>query len=232
LSVIGILLQLAYRLHRHFIAGWSVARWLGTILVLASLGLLVARRAVTWDVILLAVLSAIYLATLVWAGRKRYVHFRPAPSAETLLGRAPATPALGPEELVPIQAGGTFTVHGQEQYYVDLDADYESVRSREHIILAQIPPSRFLGLGSWPDHELGYWYIFFQPAMLRQIRVGYLHFGSQPRLAVEVVYSPDDEVHTPVYLVSKAELLRRIWDDLMRDAPSDLYRSPSTTPGS
>jgi hypothetical protein len=225
LSAIGILLQLSYRLHRHFVAGWSLGRWLGTLLVVAGLTVLIAQRSITWQVILVTVLFLTYLGILLWAGRKGYVHFRTSPSAETLLRQTLAKAPLLPEELVPVRAGGLFTVEGQDQYYVDLEANYESVRSREHIVLARVRFSRFLLLGSWPDYELGCWYIFFQPSMLRQIRAGYLHFGHQPRLAIEIVYTPDEETRHTVYLASEAALLRRIWEDLMQDAPPDVNAS-------
>jgi hypothetical protein len=222
LSAMGILLQLAYRLHRHFAGGWSVARWLGTLLALAAVVMLFVRRSVTWDVILIAALFSIYVLFLLWAGRKGYVHFRTSAAAANDLKQAPANPPLQPEEKVPVWACGPFTVHGQDQYYVDLQAGYESVRSREHIVMARIDASRFLLLGSWPEHELGWWYIFIQPAMLRQIRIGYLHFGRQPRLALEIVYAPDQETRRTAYLASEATLLRRIWEDLRQDAPSEV----------
>jgi hypothetical protein len=222
LSAIGILLQLAYRLHRHFAGGWSLARWFGTLLILAVLAMLLARRSITWDIILMAVLFSIYVAILLWAGRKGHVHFQALASAANLLRQAPAKPPLQPEERVPVRAGGSFTVKGQDHYYVDLEADYESVRSREHIVLARARASHFLLLGSWPDYELGWWYIFFQPAMLCQIRSGYLHFGPRPQLALEIVYTPDQETRHTVYLASDAILLRRIWEDLMQDAPPEV----------
>jgi hypothetical protein len=222
LSVMGILLQLAYRLHRHFVAEWSLARWLGTALVLTFLAVLIFQRSAAWDVILLAALLFAYLAIMLWAGRKGYLHFSPSLQAEALLGRVPGPPPLEREELVPVRAAGLFTVHGREQHYVDLDADYESVSSREHIVLARVNASRFLWLGGWPDHEVGHWYVFFQPDMLRQVRAGYLYFGPQPRLAIEVVYAPDGETRHSIYLASEPAVLRRIHDDLMRDAPQEV----------
>jgi hypothetical protein len=219
LSVIGILLQLAYRLHRHFIAAWSLARWLGTVLVVAGLVVLIAHRSVTWGVILIAVLFFLYAVAIFWASRKHYLQFVASPSARALLRRQTGASTLEPGELVPVRAAGWFTVHGQEQYYVNLDAEYESVHSREHIVLAQVPFSRFLWLGKWPGHETGHWYMFIEPTMLRQVRAGYLHFGSQPQLAIEIVYSSGEEIRHSAYLASEAAVLRRIWEDLMRDAP-------------
>jgi hypothetical protein len=221
LSVIGFILQLAYRLRRHFVGAWSLARWLGIILVLACMAVLIAQRSFTWIVILLAAVLLVYVGMLIWAGQKRYVYFSASPAAESLLRRVPPAPPLEPEELVPVRAGGSFNVHGQEQHYMNLEAKYESVRSREHIVLARVTPSRFLWLGGWPDDEIGHWYVFFQPDMIQRIRAGYLHFGSEPWLAIEIVYAPDDESRQSVYLASEDVLLRRIWDDLARDAPSE-----------
>jgi hypothetical protein len=222
LSVIGILMQLAYRLHRHFIGGWSVARWLGMLLFLAGVALLAVRRSITWEVILVTALFLGYVGILAWAGSKGYIHFRASVDAEALVRHAPPGPPFYPEERVPVRASGLFTVEGRDQAYVDLDADYESVDSREHIILARVHPSRFLLLGTWPDYELGWWYIFFQPAILRQIRAGHLHFGRRPRLALKILYMADEETRQVIYLASEVPLLRRIWGDLMRDAPPEV----------
>jgi hypothetical protein len=221
LSVIGIFLQLSYRLQRHFIAGWSLARWVSTLLFVAGLATLIAQRSITWQIILMAGVFLIQGGMLIWAGRKGFVHFRDATDAEALVHRAPMAAPLRPEELVPVQVSGLCFVEGKEQYYVDLAADYESVRSREHIVLARVYPSRFLLLGSWPDYELGWWYIFFQPSMLQRIRVGHLHFGRQPRLALQIVYAPDEETRQTIYLAAEAASLRRIWEDLKRDMSPD-----------
>ena len=226
MSAIGVLLQLAYRLRRHFVASWSVARWLGTILAVAGVVLLIVQQAATWDVILVAALFLIYGVLMLWAGRKGFVHFQASPAAERHLERAPAASPLEAEERVSVRAAGPFTVHGQDQYYVDLEAEYETVRSREHIVLAHVANSGFLWVGSWPEDEVGHWYIFFQPEMLCQLRVGYLSFGHQSQLAIEIVYSPDGDSRQAVYLASEAIRLRQIWSDLLRDAPSDV-RAPT-----
>jgi hypothetical protein len=221
LSVLGVVLQLAYRLRRHFCLGWSLARWLGLLLVIAALVMLIRWWPYLWPAGLLAGLLLLHIVVLIWASRRGYVRFVVMPEARTLLHDMPPDPPLRVEELVPLRASGWFTVEGKDQYYVDLAADFETVGTREHIVLARVYPSRFLLLGNWPEYELGWWYIFFQPAMIHKIAVGHLHFGPRSRLAIQVVYTPDEQTQQTIYFTfDGAEALNRVWDDLLRDAPS------------
>jgi hypothetical protein len=118
----GSLLQLAYDLHRHFLVGWSLARWLGVLLFCAGLAILIDRRAFTWQVILVATLLLSHILVQFWAGRKGFLHFRASSHAEAIVRQAQMEPSLQPEELVPVRVAGLFAVEGKEQYYVDLDA--------------------------------------------------------------------------------------------------------------
>jgi hypothetical protein len=114
-------------------------------------------------------------------------------------------------------------VEGKEQHYVDLEADFETVGTREHIILGRVLPSKFLVVGHWSYVELGWWYIFMRPAMLRELGVGLLYFGAEPLEALRVVYAPQPEVEQTVYLTFEDDTaLKRVWDDLLLDAPADL----------
>jgi hypothetical protein len=220
LSAIGVTLQVAYRLRRHFWLGWSLARWLGMVLAGAGLVVLFRYWFRPWSVALVAGALLCYLLFLVWAGRRGYIHFEASPDAQSLFPDAPAAPALGKEELLPVRASGWFTVEGKSQYYVDLEADFETVGTREHIILARVYPSRFLLLGGWPPQEIGWWYAFFQPTMIQQLAAGRLHFGARARLALQVVYLAHDQRPQMVHLTFENALaLRRVWDDLLRDAP-------------
>lgn len=224
LRVIGVLFQLSYLLRRHLLGGWSLARWLGLGILAAAVAILIDGRAITWQVIALAVLLLAYVALLVWASRRGFVHFQPAEEVRLNVERALSHPPLRPEELVPVRASGWCTVQGSDQYYVNLEAEYESFSSREHAVLARVYPSRFLLLGSWPKYEVGWWYIFFQPAMLRQVQAGLLYFGSRARPALQIVYAPDEESTQTAYLASDPGHLRRIWQDLQRDAPPEVER--------
>lgn len=132
-----------------------------------------------------------------------------------------------------MRASGWFTVEGKNQYYMDLDADYMTVATREHIVLARVHPSRFLAVGEWPFHELGWWYIFFRPTMIRRVEVGTLHFGPEPAHGLQVIYAPDKETEMAIYLTSdKVGVLQRIWNDLLVDAPAGVVLSgPGDWPG-
>ncbi len=218
MSAIGLILQLAYRLRRHFLLGWSLSRWPGLLLIVATLWALVRWWLQPWPAAFLAGLLLAYALALAWADRQGYVRFVAIANTEPVLGDTTSPPPLGKQELVPTRASGWFTVEGQDQYYVDVEADFETVGTREHIVLGRVYPSRFLLLGQWPQEELGWWYIFFQPAMIQEMRLGYLHFGSRPHVALRVTYALDEDTQQKVYFTfDDLVTLRRVWDDLMRD---------------
>ena len=194
-----------------------MGRWLGVLLFLAAAGVLVRSRMADWPLAAaFGVLFLAYSGILYWARRQRYVHFRP----EALLNDPPPPAGLDMAGLIPIRAGGWFTVEGKRQYYVNLDADYQTVPSREHIVLGRVYPSRFLLLGRWLEQEIGWWYIFFEPAMIRKVQVGHLHFGARPRLAVQLTYGPDVKTLETIYLTfDNLTTLEQVWADLTVDAP-------------
>jgi hypothetical protein len=227
LSWRGITLLLAYRLRRHFWGGWSMGRWLGVLLLLAVAGVLIGSRLADWPLAAaLGALFLVYAGILVWARQRRYIYFRPlAPGVAAwpgeLLADDPPPPAgLDMADLIPIRASGWFTVEGMRQYYVDLDADYQTVPSREHMILARVYPSRFLLLGRWPGREIGWWYIFFEPAMVRRVQVGHLHFGARPRPAVQLTYGPDVKTQETILVAfDNLTAFKKVWADLIVDTP-------------
>jgi hypothetical protein len=131
--------------------------------------------------------------------------------------------------MVPVRASGRFSVEGKTQTYLDLGADFQTVETREHIVLARVHPSQFLLLGHWPEYELGWWYAFIKPTTIVALRVGHLHFGLRPRPAIQVVSAPDEETQEITYLTAAdLQTLKRIWSDLVQDAPPDALPVPST----
>lgn len=197
-----------------------MGRWLGALLLLAAAGVLIGSRMARWPLAAaVGVLFLAYAGILYWAMRRRYIHFAPD---EALLDDRPPFAGLDMADLIPTRASGWFTVEGKRQYYVDLDADYQTVPSREHIVLARVHPSRFLLVGRWLEWEIGWWYIFFEPAMIRQMRLGHLYFGARPRPAVRLTYRPDVKTIETIHLAfDNLAALRQVWADLMVDAPPD-----------
>jgi hypothetical protein len=192
---------------------------MGTLLVATGLGVAIIWWPRFWLAAPFGLLWLLFLALIGWAARQKYVLFVPLRHEETL-PQANSLPALRAEELVPVRASGWFTVEGKDQYYVDVEADFETVRTREHIILGRVHPSRFLLVGSWPEWELGWWYIFFQPKTILEMSLGQLQAGRGVRLALRVVYATNEQGQQTIFLAcDDLDAMRRIWDDLLRDAP-------------
>jgi hypothetical protein len=223
-----LILRIAYRLRRHFWLAWPLSRWLGLLLAGICVWALFGWRPFPWAALIPGSLYLAYLLTLTWAGRRGYLRFEPvageatAGAKNTLQTSATLSP-LGVQEMAPTRASGWFTVEGKNQYYIDLEADFETVGTREHIVLARVHRSRFLLFGQWPEYETGWWYIFFQPDMIQDMRLGHLHFGAQPRLALRIIYAPNGNTEEAAYLTFDDDVvLRRVWDDLLWDAPPDV----------
>ncbi|MGC9333075.1 MAG: hypothetical protein ACP5JJ_02935 [Anaerolineae bacterium] len=222
MNVPGIVLPLAYRLSRHFWLGWTLARWFGLLILALGVWALIYCWPAPWPPVAAVTLLIVYVGTLAWARRTGYVRYARLPDGEQQLEEQKTPPPLRKEELVPARVSGWFTVEGRNQYYVDVEADFETVGTREHIVLGRIHPSRFLVLGNWPEYELGWWYVFFRPEMIRKVDVGQLISSPRPQRALRVVYTPDNETEQMVYLTTNdSTSLRRIWDDLLRDAPQE-----------
>jgi hypothetical protein len=109
----------------------------------------------------------------------------------------------------------------QERYFVDVEAAVETVATREHIVMGRILPTRFLLVGRRPESDAGWWYIFFQPATIQEIRSGRLTFGVRTHPALRIEMAPNAETRQTIYLAfDDLDSLRRVWDDLALDAPA------------
>jgi len=219
MSLTGLVLQFSYRLQRHIRFGMPLARWLGLLLLVVAGWSLYRWWPFAWQAALLIGLFLGYFFVLAWAARSGYVRFTPGPDGSSGSERTPdPPPPLRPEELVPVRASGWFTVEGQDQYFVDVEAGVETVKTREHIVMGLIRPTRFLLLGRWPKRDTGWWYIFFQPSTIHEIRPGRLTFGARSRPALRIVYAPDADTVQTLYLAFDDPVtLRRVWDDLRLD---------------
>jgi len=144
------------------------------------------------------------------------------------------------DRLMLLRATGQFEVEGKEQDFTELQAYFRTFATREHAVMAIVPPSQLLLFANWPDHEIGMWYIFFKNTDLRRIEPGKLYFGSRPRPALRLSLeqevlpetSPLDvwggyrsgqpkikKVKRTIYLsFDTAEERQRVLADLMADA--------------
>jgi hypothetical protein len=218
LRAIGVILKVAYRLRRHYWFGLPLTQWLALLMILAVVSALIRWRSSPWPAVVLAGLFLAYASALIWASQRGYAHFVALPDADDPPRTAPSPQAN--HESVPMRATGWFEVEGDKRYHVDLEADFETAGTREHIVMGRISPSRFLLFGRWPKRDLGWWYIFFQPGMIREMRRGTLHHGLRSRPAIGLVYAPDATARQTVYLAfSDMQALHRVWDDLLLDAP-------------
>jgi hypothetical protein len=215
LDLTGIVLQFAYRLRRHLLSGWYLSRWL-TLLGLAAVVVAAVRSWPNpWPIAAVGGLFVVYVAVLAWASRLGYLRFKPGLDPADPFHHVTPVPAPKALEQLPVRASGLFSVEGEDQYYVDLDADFQTAATEEHMVLARVHPSRFLLLGRWPKFELGWWYIFFLPDMIESVTMGYLHFGPQTRVALRVVYLPGEKARETAYLTAEdPAVLRRICETL------------------
>jgi hypothetical protein len=220
LSIKGMILRSTYQLRRHLWAEWPLSRWLGLLFLAAITGSLLVAWLRPWATVLLGLLYVFYLLILSWASRRAYIYYESLSSVAALRQDAPNDPPLRPEELVPVRASGWFSVEGEDRYYVDLEADFETVATREHILLGRVRPSKFLLLGNWSVDELGWWYVFFQPAMVSEMDIGLLYFGPEPQQVLKLSYTVDTKTEQTIYLSFGSDAaLRRVWTDIIQDAP-------------
>ena len=220
MAFLGLILKVSYRLHRLRLGGQPLNRWL---FFLSLLGIpavavdLVESGPIADAAVILACLSL--MLALLWVGRTRYLIFKRAehPSSTTLTTDGPQ---LAPEEKVPVWASGHFEVSGMRRYFVEARAYFETVETREHIIIAWMPHRSLLGLAASPREEVGLWYVFFMPANIQEIEVGKVHFGLRPRPALKVVYHSESSSPETVYLsFDHPEQREVVLADLRRDAP-------------
>jgi hypothetical protein len=220
LAFLGLILKSSYRLSRLRLWGQPLNRWLFLLSLLGILAVavdLVESGPATDVVVTLACLSL--MLALLWAGRTRHLIFRRAehPSSSASVANVPQ---LAPEEKVPVRASGHFEVSGMRRYFVEATAYFETVETREHILIAWIPRSSLLGLAASLREEVGLWYVFFMPATIKEIEVGKVYSGLQPRPALKVVYRSESGSWETVYLsFDHHEQRETVLADLRCDAP-------------
>lgn len=213
--LLGILYKLCYQINRHRFGylplGWGLLM-VGVLLVVMTMR---GMMSPVWGVG--AGGAALGLGGGWWLARRRgYIIFLPETKPCAI---ASLPPPLQPDEPVPIRATGVFRVSGMEQYFVEAKGNYSTLETREHVVMVYIPHSRFLGLARSPRVEVGWWYIFCKPPMLRSLTPGRVVFGWQVRPALRVVFRGQGLLpETMILSFDSQEDLLRTWADLALDS--------------
>jgi len=215
----GLIYQLVYNLERHSLFEVRLRRWLILLCLIVPAALWFGAGGATPLLAGLVTVGMVIILVAIWqAGRQHYVRFVPdSPSgpgqASSLLSPLPAMS----EALV--RASGFFEVSGMRRYFVEAPANYTTFETREHCVMTHMPFSRFLLLGTSERGEAGWWYTFFQPAMLRAVTAGWLRFGLRPRVALQLqIASTRDKVETLYLSFEDGAARSLVRADLLRDA--------------
>ena len=186
MNLTGRLFWISYQLNRHRWIGAPLDRWgmvgLALLVGLFAIGLLPGGVA---GVAGCGVLLAALLLLRFVASRRFWVVFK---AEESPVGRRPNGAVLNPNDKLLLRATGRFEVEGKSQDFTELLAYFRSFETREHAVMAIRPHAGFLGIGVWPEHEIGMWYMFFKHSEIQQILPGALAFGParRPALRIEV----------------------------------------------
>ena len=214
MSIVGFILKASYQLSRHRIGPMRL-NLLPLVFALASGLIWWQTGSLTGEqTVLIIVLCLILVLVTLLARRQGFVVFRKSGEVSS---PPPDLPELAPDEKVAVRATGPFEVRGERRYFVEVAADFATMETREHIVMARMLDPRFL-VGA-PKDDTGWWYIFFKPHTIREIEVGEIHFGLRTRPAIKLGYSTMEGKVEPVYLSSDEPLqLQRILEDVRRDA--------------
>ena len=213
MSLIGVVLKLSYQLTRHRLGPLRLN--LAPLLFALAGGLIwrVGWLAREQAALIIVLCLALVLVSLL-AKRQGFMVFRKSGRA---LSPSPDRPELAPDKKVAVRATGLFEVRDRQRYFVEATADLATMETREHIVMAKMLDSRFL-VGS-PRADVGWWYIFFGPHMIREIEVGEVRFGLRARLAIKLGYKAEEGKVGPVYLSFDDPIhTQQVLEDLRRDA--------------
>ncbi len=231
--IVALLLYLYYKLEFHYVMQVSLKNWLWLVVVLPPV--LVFLRYLSWPIaILVSLLGVLSLVGTAWARRRRYLVFEPAQMGEgdPALSPSPAAtrpawrPAWRPDDQVKCWACGSFAVEGKQRPIVNEVAQVSFVRTREYIVMAHVGRTRFLLLTASSRGEVGWWYVFFTPDLVREVQPGYLSCGLKTRPGLKLGYESKDEpgrVEVVYLAFEDARAVQRMVDNLRRDVAASAF---------
>lgn len=146
----------------------ALVRWLPILVLLWGW-----LRLWPGPVLVILLLLVIWINYSLWrAKRDNYNRF--VPTRGSLLEAADLEP-LPPNQKIPLQATGLFSVSGRESVLLLRPADYWRVPLGEHVIMVEEKPGKFL-------------YQFFSAQSLQNVQPGWLLFGPQPIDSLAVTF--------------------------------------------
>jgi len=229
----ALLFYLCYKLEAHYVMQVSLKNWLWLLVVLPPV--LAFLRYLSWPIaILVSLVGVLSLLGTLWARRSRYLVFEPAQMGDggpdlvsSPAGMPAGTPdAMRVDEQVKCWASGSFAVEGKRRVIVNEVAQVSFVRTREHIVMAYVRRTRFLLLAASSKGEVGWWYVFFMPQLVREVQPGYLSCGLKTRPGLRLGYESKEEPGQveEVYLAFEdARSVQRMLDNLRRDVAAQAF---------
>jgi len=130
---------------------------------------------------------------------------------------------------VPCRASGWFEVSDKRKNLLTEEAWYSFVRTQEHIVAAHVTRTRFLLLAQSMRRDIGWWYVFFMPEWVCEVRRGYqaCAFRQQPALRIRYVRSSEgkpDRVEELYLAFPDPTAARRIAADLRQSVPPGAFQ--------
>lgn len=214
----GLLYQFVYKLERHRLFNVRLRRWLILVCLVLPATLWLGFGGTSRLTAALVTLAALgVFAATWWAGRQHYVRFEELGSGKAEefnqgADQKPADPPPPAMSRLHTCATGFFEVSGMRRYFVETPADFTTFETGEYCVMTKVPFTRFLLLGKSRQNEVGWWYTFFQPAMIRSVVSGCLYFGLHPRpaLCLEIGGSDDSQKNESLYISFENEASRSL----------------------
>lgn len=217
--------RLCYKLTYHHLFSVPLKRWLWVLVLLPPLVAWIGRLAWGWAIALCA-LGAAVLVGAESARRKQYILFSACELARPATGDArEENGMLEVDKPLRCWASGLLGVEGKARALAGERASISFVRTREHVVMAQVRRTRFLLLAPVSKADVGYWYAFFHPRYVRSVRPGTLYCGFTKRPGIVLAYA-DEETGPGVQLYlgfEDAAARQRLLDDLRRDVPPEAF---------
>jgi hypothetical protein len=227
--------HLCYKLAYHRFLSLSLKRWIWALVVLPPLVAWFGQLAWLWAVPL-SVLGAAALVGAEGARRRQYILFAgsapgdQAPATDPSV-RSPHRPMPDSEESLAVDeplrcwASGLLGVEGKKRALAGERASISFVRTREHVVMAQIRRTRFLLLAPVSKADVGYWYTFFYPHQVQSVHCGTLHCGFSARPGLELSFARGEAgQRVQLYLgFEDSGARQRLLDDLRRDVKVEAF---------